>query len=124
MTVGGMSCLCPAEAAANAPAAAVDADHLHAHGIHGAGGPGDTDTAGCGHEGCGPDCSRVSATAAKAKATIPGKETPSADDPGMPPMAPALPASISAPIRQSASPPRQALLHTDSPVRRFDRLLD
>jgi hypothetical protein len=124
MIVGGVACICPAEAFGMSPDAPVHAVHRHAADSHGAAAEGDEHSNACDHESCESDCAAVSATSLKAKVTIPSKPIPSPDDLHVLPMATGLPPSTSVPARQSFPATRQVLLPPDSPVRRFDRLLD
>ena len=124
ITVGGIACLCPAEAFGLSPDDAGQADHGHAADAHGAAAAADEPSNGCDHESCESDCVAVSATSVKAKSAILSKPIPSPDDLHVLPMAAGLPPSASVPVRQSFPATRQPLLPPDSPVRRFDRLLD
>jgi hypothetical protein len=122
MALGGMGCLCPAEAATSR-AAVAHAKHEH-QGAHAV----DARTrAGCGHEQCGPDCTRASAAAAKSKAlksTAPGKNAPTLDDAAFLPAGVSAWPEVSRQRGRSVAPFIVPVRMQDSPVRRFDRLLD
>jgi hypothetical protein len=124
MAIGGVACFCPADAAGGSAAGAGHEDHGYPVRAHEGSGPEEADATGCGHESCGPDCTRVSAVSAKAKATIAGKTAPSLDDLDVTPVIPGSLPSASAPFRHFLPPARQPLRPHDSPVRRFDRLLE
>lgn len=130
MALGGVACLCPVEAATRAtPATALDhadrADH-EAHGHQGAHADGADTGAGCGHEQCGPDCTTVSAAAKSQalKSTAPGKDAPTFDGAAFLPVGFAALPDVSRQRERPVVPFTVPARSQDSPVRRFDRLLD
>lgn len=122
IAVGSIACLCPADAAGMAAPAATHARHAHAPDTgSGAEAPASAD---CVHEACGSDCAQVAAPSAKVSPTVSGKSPAQPDDIEflVPVMAGWPPAAD--PPRLTRAPPGPLWLSHDSPVRRFDRLLD
>jgi hypothetical protein len=118
-TLGSIVCPCPPQAS---NAAGTQADQPHAH--H----QGQPDSSaikanGCDHADCVTDCSRISADfSARDDAAVPCKggfhPAAIASATGFPSMSPPVPGTWAHP------PPHSSELSHETPVARFDRLLD
>jgi hypothetical protein len=113
---GSIACPCPVQAGSEAES--------HDHHRSQTQSPSATDRVGCEHSECVTDCGRISADSSQQDANLPcnGKLQP--DDSGA-----IEPEKIAWPHRPrlvhwTGPPPRRLWLSHDSPVRRFDRLLD
>lgn len=120
MAVGGVACLCPVAADATAAPSAVHSHHQN-------GSPsadGMTQQADCGHDDCEEGCERSVAVASKVPGGTSGKTTFQPDHigilpQGMPVLAPAVHDVV-----QISAPRHRIALAQESPVQRYDRLLD
>ena len=122
IAMSGFACFCPAGAAAMAAPAAVRAGHAHVASTDNGEKTPDPDR--CLHEACRSGCTQVAAASAKSATTAPGKAPPQLDDIELlPPALVSRPATSRQPdlFPLPSDPP---WLSQDSPVRRFDRLLD
>jgi hypothetical protein len=129
MAFGGIACLCTAEAAGAPPASKTQSQHHHAQQQNSQNHHGYTSTSvpecgDCGHSDCGPDCDRVSAASSKSSSIAAGKPASQFDD------IDELPTGEFADLLRRPEvflidPPRFCpWLAQDTPVQRFDRLID
>ena len=120
MGLGGVACFCPAAAEAHVTSAMADAHH------HRGSTPADgaANQADCGHEDCEAGCERGSAVAFKGSGGPGGKPAFQLDHAGvLPPDLPAL-APASGAVVSPDSARLRIPLPQETPVQRFDRLLD
>lgn len=119
MAFGGVACLCPS--AADAEVAPPEA---HGHHGHGAASQDDAQAADCGHEDCETGCERTSAVPPDAAGSPSGKVLFQLDDVDMLPAGKFALAPPPDGFIRSGSSPHHARLPQETPVQRFDRLLD
>lgn len=114
--VGSVACPCPAKAASEA------APHAHHQGQQ----ESSAEVAdSCDHSGCMTDCSRMSADASPQDASLLFRAKLQFDDwHAIPPDTTAWAARSSPLVTWTGPLPRRIWLSHDTPVRRFDRLLD
>lgn len=120
MAIGGVACLCPVAAEATAAPSAIHSHHQHSS----SSADGVTQQADCGHADCEETCERSIAVASKVPGGTSGKIPFQPDHTGiLPPGISVLSPSVRKFVQISA--PRQRIsLPQESPVQRYDRLLD
>ena len=120
MAFGGVACLCPVAAEATAAPSAVHSHHQH----DSPSADGGTQQADCGHDDCEEACERSVAVASKVPGGTSGKTPFQPDHTGILPQGIPVLAPAVHDVVQISAPRQRIALAQESPVQRYDRLLD